>query len=90
MPVAKSVRLCPWLHTKLTLNYTYRGLWGTIAVVIVLFVVSAFTERTDPARLEKTTVEWGGSVEPFRGISDWRLHLVVLSVVTIGIYRWLW
>lgn len=90
MPVAKSARLFPWLHTKLTLNYTYRGLWGTIAVVIVLFVVSAFTERTDPARLEKTTVKWGGSLEPFRGFSDWRLHLAVLSLVTIGIYRWLW
>jgi SSS family solute:Na+ symporter len=90
MPVAKAARLFPWLHAKLTLNYTYRGLWGTIAVIIVLFVVSAFTERTDPARLEKITIKWGGSVEPFRGISDWRLHLAVLGIATVVVYRWLW
>jgi len=90
MSVAEGAKLFPWLHTKLTLNYTYRGLWGTIVVIIVLFVVSAFTERTDPARLEKTTIKWGGRMERFRGISDWRLHLAVLSIATILVYRWLW
>jgi len=89
-PAARSAQLFPWLHTKLTLNYTYRGLWGTLAVVIVLFLVSALTEKADPARLEKLTVKWGGPAEPFRGLSDWRLHLLFLSLATIGIYRWLW
>jgi solute:Na+ symporter, SSS family len=90
MSVAEAAKLFPWLHTKLTLNYTYRGLWGTIVVIIVLFVVSTFTERTDPARLEKITIKWGGHLERFRGISDWRLHLVVLGIATILVYRWLW
>jgi SSS family solute:Na+ symporter len=90
MPPGAGARLFPWLHTKLTLNYTYRGLWGTIAVVIVLFAVSAFTEKTNPTRLEKTTITWGGAVDRFKGISDWRLHLVVLSIGTILVYRWLW
>ena len=90
MSVAEGAKLFPWLHTKLTLNYTYRGLWGTIVVIIVLFVVSAFTERTDPARLEKTTIKWGGPLERFRGITDWRLQLAVLSIATIMVYRWLW
>jgi SSS family solute:Na+ symporter len=90
MPAAAGVRLFPWLHTKLTLNYTYRGLWGTIAITVVLFVVSLFTERPDSEALEKVTVKWGGTWDRFSGISDWRLHLAVLSVLTIVIYRWLW
>ena len=90
LPAGEGARLFPWLHTKLTLNYTYRGLWGTIAVIIVLFAVSAFTEKTNPTRLEKTTITWGGAMERFRGISDWRLHLAALSVATVLIYRWLW
>jgi len=90
MPVAKSAQVFPWLHSKLTLNYTYRGLWGTIAITIVLFAVSAFTERIDPARLKKLTIDWGGPADPFRGLSDWRLQLVVLSLATIGLYWWLW
>jgi len=90
MSVAEAAKLFPWLHTKLTLNYTYRGLWGTIVVIIVLFVVSAFSERTDSTRLEKITIRWGGAMERFKGISDWRLHLAVLSIATILVYRWLW
>jgi SSS family solute:Na+ symporter len=90
MPAGEGARLFPWLHTKLTLNYTYRGLWGTIAIVIVLFAVSAFTKKTDPASLEKITIHWGGPWEPFRGIRDWRLHLVILGIATIAVYAWLW
>ena len=90
MSVAERAKLFPWLHTKLTSNYTHRGLWGTILVIIVLFVVSAFTERTDPARLEKITIRWGGPLERFKGISDWRFYLAVLSIATIMVYRWLW
>jgi solute:Na+ symporter, SSS family len=90
MPHGVGARLFPWIHTKLTLNYAYRGLWGTIAVVIVLFAVSAFTEKTSPAKLENITIKWGGAMERFKGISDWRLHLAVLSIATILVYRWLW
>jgi len=90
MPAAEGAKLFPWLHTKLTLNYTYRGLWGTIVIVIVLFAVSAFTKKSDPARLERVTIKWGGSLDPFSGIRDWRLHLAILGAATIAIYRWLW
>jgi SSS family solute:Na+ symporter len=89
LPAGEGARLFPWLHTKLTLNYTYRGLWGTIVVIIILFAVSAWTERTDPARLEKITIEWGGRLERFRGISDWRLHLTLLGMATVMLYWWL-
>jgi SSS family solute:Na+ symporter len=82
--------LFPWLHTKLTLNYSYRGLWGSIAGVAVMFTVSSFTKKTDPAALEKLTVSWKMQKESFRGILDWRLHLAVLSAVTVLIYWVLW
>jgi SSS family solute:Na+ symporter len=88
--VARGAKLFPWLHTTLTLNYTYRGLWGTIAIVIVLFVVSAFTEKADAHRLEALTIKWGSAPEPFRGVRDWRLHLAFLSVTTVALYWWLW
>ncbi|MGA2986823.1 MAG: sodium/solute symporter [Terriglobia bacterium] len=90
MSVAEGVKVFPWLHTKMTLNYTYRGLWGTIVISLVLFVVSAFTKKSDPAGLEKVTIKWGGTLEPFRGIRDWRLQLAVLGLATILVYRWLW
>jgi SSS family solute:Na+ symporter len=90
MPAGEGARLFPWLHTKLTLNYTYRGLWGTIVIMVILFVVSALTQKADPARLEKITIEWGGRLERFRGISDWRLHLALLGIATVLVYRWLW
>jgi SSS family solute:Na+ symporter len=84
-------RLFPWLHTgPLTLNYTYRGLWGTIACITTLFAVSAFTRKTDPAKLERLTIDWKGQAEPFRGIFDWRLQLAVLSAITVALYWLLW
>jgi solute:Na+ symporter, SSS family len=83
-------RLFPWLHAKLTLNYTYRGLWGTLAVIATLFAVSAFTRKTAVEKLATTTIEWGGKSAPFTGLSDWRLHLGILSVVTVLAYAWLW
>jgi SSS family solute:Na+ symporter len=89
-PVAGS-RLFPLLHASpLTLNYTYRGLWGSIACTITLFVVSAFTEKTDPAKLESLTINWKGQAERFRGIFDWRLQLAVLTVITAVLYWLLW
>ena len=84
-------RLFPWLHANpLTLNYTYRGLWGTIACIITLFAVSSFTRKTDPAKLEQLTINWRGQAERFRGIFDWRLQLAILFVTTVALYCLLW
>jgi len=90
MGAAQASQLFPWLHTNLTLNYTYRGLWGTIICVLVLFIVSSFTKKTDPAKLEKLTVSWRGRPEAFRGIFDWRLQLGILSGITVLLYRLVW
>ncbi len=83
-------KLFPWLHTNLTLNYTYRGLWGTIACIVTLFVVSSFTKKTDSATLEKLTVNWRGEKEHFHGIFDWRLQLAALSAITVVLYMLMW
>jgi len=82
-------KLFPFLHYKLTLNFGYRGLWATILITIILFVVSSFTQKTSAEKLEKTTVDFNKKIEPFSGITDWRLHLTVLSLVTIALYIWL-
>jgi solute:Na+ symporter, SSS family len=84
-------RLFPLLHASpLTLNYTYRGLWGSLVGVITLFAVSALTKKTDPARLEQLTINWRGQPEHFRGIFDWRLQLAILTAITVVLYRFLW
>jgi SSS family solute:Na+ symporter len=83
-------RWFPWLHTKLTLNYTYRGLWGTLIAVMVLFAVSSFTQKTDPAKLKHLTVNWNLRPEPFRGILDWRLQWAALSAITATLYWLVW
>ena len=90
MGVEAGMRWFPWLHQNLTLNYAFRGLWGTLIIIATLFLVSAFTEKTAPEKLEKTTIQWGKKVDSFAGLSDWRLQLAILSVVTIGLYAWLW
>ena len=82
-------KIFPLLHHKLTLNFGYRGLWATIFISIVLFIVSAFTPKTDPAKLEKTTINFSKRIEKFSGITDWRLHLLILSIITILLYIWL-
>ena len=87
---AAARQLFPLLHHPITENYTYRGLWGTLLITIILFAVSAFTTKTDPAKLELTTINWGGKIEPFQGLSDWRLHLAVLEMITVLAYWWLW
>jgi hypothetical protein len=51
--------------------------------------VSAFTEKTDPSKLEKTTIDYSKGLAPFKGITDWRLHLLVLTASTILIMIWL-
>jgi len=79
----------PFLHHKLTLNFGYRGLWAIIISIIVLFTVSAFTPKTSPEKLEKTTMNYSKKLEPFRGLSDWRLQLLVLTIITVLILVWL-
>lgn len=79
----------PFLYHKLTLNFGYRGLWAEIFITAVLFIVSAFTEKTSPEKLEKTTINYSKGVSKFEGITDWRLHLLILSIITVLIYIWL-
>ena len=80
----------PFLHQPLTLNFGYRGLWAEIIITIVLFAVSAFTEKTAPEKLATTTINFKGAITRFEGLKDWRLHLVILTILTILIYIWLW
>ena len=79
----------PVLHHKLTLNFGYRGLWAEIIITGVLFAVSAFTEKTAPEKLIRTTINYTRSIARFEGISDWRLHLGILSIITLLLYIWL-
>lgn len=79
----------PWLHHTLTLNFGLRGLWAEIFITAVLFGVSAFTEKTAPEKLEKTTINYSKGVAPFEGITDWRLHWSILAMITLGLYIWL-
>lgn len=85
-----AARLFPLLHHPITENFTYRGLWGSILITVILFGISAFTKKTDPAKLAATTVDWSGAAEPFQGLSDWRLYLAGISVLTVLAYWWLW
>jgi len=87
---AQAARIFPFLHYHITENYTYRGLWGSLLLVLMLFAVSAFTKKTDPAKLAQTTVNWSGAREPFEGLSDWRLQLLGISILTVLAYWWLW
>jgi SSS family solute:Na+ symporter len=82
-------QLFPILHHKLTLNFGLRGLWAEIFITGVLFAVSAFTEKTSPEKLEKTTINYSNGIARFEGITDWRLHLTVLSLITLFLYIWL-
>ena len=79
----------PILHHKLTLNFGYRGLWAEILITIILFAVSAFTKKTDPEKLVKTTINYSGGIAKFEGITDWRLHLGILLAITLFLYIWL-
>lgn len=80
----------PWLHSTWTENYTFRGLWGTLLVTAVLFIVSAVTQKTDPEKLQRTTVDWQSKAEKFEGWTDWRLHLAILLLITVILYRCVW
>ncbi len=78
----------PFLHKWYTLNYTYRGLWGTAIITLALFAASAVTPKTDKEKLAKTTIDWSAKREAFRGITDWRLQWAVLAIITIAAYWW--
>jgi len=82
--------LFPFLHYKLTLNFGYRGLWGTILIIGVLFGVSGFTSKTSHDKLEKTTIDWNQKLQPIRKLNDWRLIWILLALMTLVIYFWLW
>jgi solute:Na+ symporter, SSS family len=85
-----AMRVFPFLHYHITENYGYRGLWGSLILIFILFAVSAFTKKTDPAKLAKTTVDWASPHEPFEGLSDWRLQLLGISTLTVFAYWLLW
>jgi SSS family solute:Na+ symporter len=82
-------QIFPFLHYKLTLNFGFRGLWATILLTGILFLVSAFTEKTAPEKLETTTINYSKRIAKWEGITDWRLHLGLLSIITIALYVWL-
>jgi hypothetical protein len=56
----------------------------------VLFIVSYLTRRPEPANVKGLTVDWQMRSAAFEGLSDWRLHLALLTLATIAIYAWLW
>ncbi len=85
----KAQWIFPFLHHKLTLNFGYRGLWAEIIITAVLFAVSSFTVKTTREKLISTTVDYQGRIAPFAGITDWRLHLGILTLLTLSIYIWL-
>lgn len=86
----RGAKAFPFLHHTLTLNYTYRGLWGTLVIIAVLFAVSLLTRPPPPEKVDRTTFRWGERGEPFRGLSDWRLQWTALALATAGAYWWLW
>ena len=86
----RGAQLFPWFHHEFTLNYTYRGLWTTLLVTATLFAVSSFTRAKDPESLKGLTVDWSGKAEAFRGLTDWRLQLAIISIATVCLYWWLW
>src|SRR5690554_1389192 len=82
-------QLFPFLHYKYTLNFGFRGLWAELIITAILFTVSAFTAKTSADKLEKTTLNLSGRIPAFKGITDWRLHLAILTTMAILIYIWL-
>ena len=86
---ASGAQYFPILHHPLTLNFGFRGLWAEILITGVLFAVSAFTVKTAPEKLEKTTINYAKGVAKFEGITDWRLHWSLLALITLFLYVWL-
>ena len=44
------------------------GSWGSLLITFILFAVSAFTKKTDPAKLNKPPLTGAGTLEPFQGL----------------------
>ena len=80
----------PLLHLPLTANYTYRGMWGTLIIIGVLFAVSAMTRKTAPEKLDRTVHDWSAPAAPFEGLTDWRLQLSGLLVLSAALYALFW
>ena len=78
-PVLRLPLASPALDGQLHLS---RGAVGHAVIVVVLFAVSAFTEKTDADKLAQTTVDWRRRPEPFRGLADWRLQVLLLLAAT--------
>jgi solute:Na+ symporter, SSS family len=87
---ARGAHLFPWLHWTLTLNYAYRGLWGSLVTIAVLFIVSYSTAAPELAKVKSITVDWQARSGAFAGLSDWRLQWSALALATVAIYAWLW
>jgi SSS family solute:Na+ symporter len=79
-----------FLHTTLTKNYTFRGLWEVLLVTAVLFVASYASQPPPAEKVAGLTVDWRAPREPFRGLADWRLQWGLLLAVSAGLYAWLW
>jgi SSS family solute:Na+ symporter len=79
-----------FLHLTLTENYTFRGLWEVLITTAVLFVASYASPAPAVQRVDGLTVDWSEPAEPFRGLTDWRLHLGLLLIATVLLYAWLW
>jgi SSS family solute:Na+ symporter len=84
----KGKDIFPILHKTMTYNYNYRGMWGTIIIALILFAVSAFTQKTDPVRLASTTIDWNRKVERIRSLTDWRLLWLIITALTVMVYLW--
>jgi len=89
LPPETAKEIFPVLHHKLTFNFGYRGLWAEILITRLLFAVSAFTEKTAPEKLVKTTINYSNGISKFEGITDWRLHWSILAGITLFLYIWL-
>jgi len=90
MSVEAASNAFPFLHTKYTIHFGFRGLWAEILITGILFGVSAFTPKTAPDKLEKTTANYSGKITRFEGFKDWRLYLVILSAITLALWIWLY
>lgn len=82
-------KIFPFLHYKYTLNFGLRGLWAEILITGILFLVSAFTKKTAPEKLEKTTINYSKGFMKPESWTDWRVIWLVIAIVTIFLYVWL-
>lgn len=82
-------KIFPFLHYKYTLNFGLRGLWAEILITGILFLVSVFTKKTAPEKLEKTTINYSKGFMKPESWTDWRVIWLVIAIVTIFLYVWL-